>query len=60
MENINTIIFSGIWLQTMEKIHTIFLMSKFPLLKVVARVDAQYSEYHGDVPCSVAELIESV
>lgn len=44
----------------MEKIHTIFLMSKFPLLKVVARVDAQYSEYHGDVPCSVAELIESV
>ena len=35
-------------------------MLKLPLLNVDARVDAQYSEYQGDVPCSVAELIDNV
>ena len=39
---------------------TIFLIPNEPLLKVDAIVEAQYSEYHGDVPCSVAELIDSV
>ena len=39
---------------------TIFLIPHEPLLKVDANVEAQYSEYHGDVPCSVAELIDSV
>ena len=39
---------------------TIFLIPKEPLLKAVANVDEHASEYHGDPPCSVAELMDSV
>lgn len=44
----------------MLKSLTIFLIPHEPLLYVDANVEAQNSEYHGDVPCSVAELMDRV
>ena len=39
---------------------TTFCIAYEPLLNVVANVDEQRSKYQGEVPCSVAELIDSV